>query len=315
MESELDFKLDYRNAGSLLLIENGHQHAMMMNRLRHLKSAGLRAELLDRETLIRLEPYLNPDTVIGGLYHPAEGQLNPFKLVHAYSLRGRQFGLEVSPHTPVTRLSLQNGKIVGVDTTQGHLAAKWVVLATGAWTRSLGLSVGLDLPADWVHGEAILTEPIPPSVSNAMSSASFFEETASAESTIVAFAMKQRSEGNLMLGEATTTTPRLDRKVAEFSIQAVAAEGRRRLPRLENTTILRGWGIPIAHTADHRPLLGPVAEIENLYIAAALKSTIVLTPIVGEIVAKMITGQKVDPRFAEFSPSRSISLDAECRSR
>jgi sarcosine oxidase subunit beta len=168
------------------------------------------------------------------------------------------------------------------------------------------LSANLEIPVEWVHGEAIITETLPPSISNALSSASFFEETAEAEGTIVAFAMKQRAEGNLMLGEATTITPRLDREVAEFSVKAVAAEAWRRLPQLVNTTILRSWGIPIAHTADHYPLLGPVAEIENLYIAAALKSTIVLTPIIGEMITKMITGQKIDPRFAEFSPSRTI---------
>ncbi len=306
LEAELDFALDYKKAGSLLLIENEHQHAMMVERLHNLDAAGLRAQLVHLDDLLQVEPYLNPETVIGGLYHPDEGQLNPFKLVHAYIHRGQQLGLEARPHTKVTQIVTQNGKVTGVETPNGFLAAGYVVLATGAWTHSLGLTADLEIPAEWVHGEAIITEPLPPSVSNALSSASFFEETAAAEGTIVAFAMKQRAEGNLMLGEATTITPRLDREVAEFSVKAVAAEARRRLPRLKQTAILRSWGIPIAHTADHKPLLGPVESTENLYVAAGLKSTIVLTPIVGEIVARMITGQEIEPRFVEFSPSRVI---------
>jgi sarcosine oxidase subunit beta len=306
LEIELDAKLDYRQAGSLLLIENEHQYALMADRLCHLKAAGLQAELLDRDELIELEPFLNPKTIIGGLYNPDEGQLNPFKLVHAYALRGRQHGLEVHTQTPVTNISSQKAKITGVETRSGPFSAGKVVLATGAWTRPLGLTARLEIPAEWVHGEAIITEPIPPSISNTMSSASFFEETASVERTVVAFAMKQRAEGNVMLGEATTATSRLDREVAEFSIKAVAAEGQRRLPRLAETTILRSWGIPVAHTTDHRPLLGALHEIENLYVAAALKSTIVLTPIVGEIIAKMMTGQEFDPRLDEFSPSRKL---------
>jgi glycine/D-amino acid oxidase-like deaminating enzyme len=306
LETELDIKLDYRKAGSLLLIENERQYGMMVERICHLESAGLQAELLDRDDLIRLEPYLNPKTVTGGLYHPDEGQLNPFKLVHAYALRGQQHGLDVRTQTPVTRISSQSGKITGVETRSGLLNTGNVVLATGAWTNPLGLTAGLEIPAQWVHGEAIITEPIRTSIRNAMSSASFFEETASVEGTVVAFAIKQRMEGNIMLGEATTTTPRLDREVAEMSIESVAAEGHRRLPRLAETSILRSWGIPVAHTADHRPLLGGVDGIENLYVAAALKSTIVLTPMVGEIMAKMITAQDIDPRFAEFSPSRKL---------
>jgi sarcosine oxidase subunit beta len=307
LEYELDFDLGYRQTGSLLLIENAHQHTMMVERLRHLDAAGLSAQLLDQDELVQVEPYLNPETFIGGLYHPGEGQLNPFKLVHAYVHRGQQFGLEVSPHTAVTELITQHGKVIGVKTQNGILTAGCVVLATGAWTHSLGKTADLELAAEWVHGEAIITEPLPPSVSNALSSASFFEETAKAAGTIVAFAMKQRTEGNLMLGEATTITPRLDREVAEYSVKVVAAEARRRLPRLKQTAILRSWGIPIAHTADHKPLLGFVDEIEHLLVAAGLKSTIVLTPIVGEVVAKMITGQETDPRFAEFSLSRKIN--------
>ena len=89
--------------------------------------------------------------------------------------------MDVRTQTTVTGITTQNGKVTGVDTPPDHLSAKYVVLATGAWTHPLGLTAGVDIPASWVHGEAIITEPIPPSMANAMSSASFFEEAASSE--------------------------------------------------------------------------------------------------------------------------------------
>lgn len=311
LETELDFDLDYRKAGSLLLIENDHQRTLMWERASQLEAAGLRVKILDQDEIIKLEPYLSPDTVIGGLYHTDEGQLNPFKLVHAYSLRGREKGLEVSPHTPVIRVTHQNGKITGIDTQAGLLSSGCVVLATGAWTRSLGLTAGVDIPALWIHGEAIISEALPPSISNAMSSASFFEEADSPDNTVVAFAMKQRIEGNVMLGEAITPTDRLARSVSAKSVAGVAAEGHRRMPKLNQVSIIRSWGIPVAHTADNCPLLGPVVEVDGLYVAAGLKSTIVLTPIVGEIMADMIVGNAVDPRLEVFSPSRHILSDVD----
>lgn len=306
LETELDFDLNYSKAGSLLLIENDHQRTLMQERASRLEAAGLRVKLLDQDEIIKLEPYLSPDTVIGGLYYPDEGQLNPFKLVHAYSLRGREKGLDVSPHTPVIRITHQNGKVTGVDTPAGRFSSGRVVLAIGAWTRSLGLTAGVDIPALWIHGEAIITEVLPPSISNAMSSASFFEEADSPDNTVVAFAMKQRIEGNVMLGEAITTTNRLERSVAEPSVSAIAAEGHRRMPKLSQVSIIRSWGIPVSHTADNCPLLGPVLEVEGFYVAAGLKSTIVLTPIVGEVMADMIVGNAVDPRLEAFSPSRHM---------
>lgn len=306
LEAELDFDLDYRKAGSLLLIENDHQKTLMRERALQLEAAGLRVELLDQNEITKLEPYLSPDTVIGGLYHPDEGQLNPFKLVHVYALRGRENGLEIKTHAPVARFTMQNGRVTGVDTGTEHFSAGCVVLATGAWTRPLGLTAGVDIPALWIRGEAIITEALPPSISNAMSSASFFEDADSPDKTVVAFAMKQRPDGNVMLGEAITTTAQLDRDVAGASAAAIAAEGHRRLPHLNRVSIIRSWGIPVAQTADNCPLLGPVVEAEGLYVAAGLKSTIVLTPVVGEIIADMIVGNAVDPRLEAFSPSRYI---------
>jgi sarcosine oxidase subunit beta len=306
LETELDFDLGYCKTGSLLLVENDHQQSLLSERITHLLDAGLRAELLDQAQLIELEPYLSPESVLGGLYHPDEAQLNPFKLVHAYGLRGRAYGLEVRTHTIVTEITTQNGRVTGVNTPTAHLSAKHVVLATGAWTHHLGLTADVNIPASWVRGEAIITESIPPSIANAMSSASFFEEAASSNGTVVALALKQRPEGNVMLGEAITPTTRLARQVAAASVSGIALEGQLRLPRLRDAAILRSWGIPVAHTADNSPLLGPVKAVENLFVAAALKSTIVLTPIAGKIMADMITGRAVDPRLESFSPSRPL---------
>jgi hypothetical protein len=41
-------------------------------------------------------------------------------------------------------------------------------------------------------------------------------------------------------------------------------------------------------------------------VATGLKSTIILTPLVGELVAGMVTGAAQDPRLAEFSPTRMM---------
>jgi glycine/D-amino acid oxidase-like deaminating enzyme len=170
----------------------------------------------------------------------------------------------------------------------------------------LGLTAAVKIPASWVRGEALITEPIPPSIANALSSASFFEEAASSNGTVVALALKQRPEGNVMLGEAITPTTGLARQVAAASVSGIAREGQRRLPPLRDAAIIRSWGIPVAHTADNRPLLGPLKAVENLFVAAALKSTIVLTPVVGQMMADMITGRAVDPGLDWFSPCRLL---------
>lgn len=312
LEAELDTRLDYRQTGSLLLIETEKQWAAMERRAAALNENGVHSQLLDGEDLRRLEPNLSPEAVIGALYHAYEGDLNPFKLVHAYALRGREHGLEVRTHIEVTKLCVEDGRVTGVEVRgsqangAGQIEADWVVLANGAWAQRLARTVGVDLPLLWVHGEALITEALPLLTRNAISSAAFFEDTEDSEEQAVGFCMRQRPEGQVMIGEAALVTKALERHVTATALPAIAREAQKRYPGLQQAAIIRGWAIPVAFLADNRALLGPVDEVPGLLVATGQKSTIIWTPLVGALLAGMVTGHELDPRLAEFSPTREL---------
>jgi sarcosine oxidase subunit beta len=315
LEDELDYDVGFCRTGSLLLIENERQWTTMEGRAAALQAAGVDAQLLDQDQVCRLEPGLSPESVIGGLYHADEGELDPFKLVHAYALRGRQHGLEVRTHTEVTKVCVQGGRMTGVDVRElgsngaraEHIPAGWVVLASGAWARRLARTAGMDLPLLWVHGEALITEKLPRLTRQAISSAAFFEATEESEEQAVGFCLRQRPEGNVMIGEAALVTEALGRRVTASALPAIVHEARQRFPALRQAAVLRGWAIPVAFLTDNRPLLGPVDEVAGLLVATGLKSTIILAPFCGALVADLVAGGDLDPRLAEFSPSRVMT--------
>jgi sarcosine oxidase subunit beta len=306
LETELDYDLGYQRTGSLLLIENERQWAAVERRAAGLEAAGVDVQLLHRDEVCRLEPGLSPESASGALYHADEGELNPFKLVQAYALRGRQHGLEVRIHTEVTKVRVQGGRVTGVDTRSGHLPAGRVVLAAGAWARHLARTAGVDLPLRWVHGEALITEPLAPLTRHSIGSAAFYEATEESDEQAVGFCLRQRPEGNVMIGEAAFVTGALGRRVTSTALPAIAREARRRFATLRQAAVVRGWAIPVAFVPDNRPLLGPLDEVTGLLVATGLKSTIILTPLVGALVADMVVGREVDPRLAEFLPSRPM---------
>jgi glycine/D-amino acid oxidase-like deaminating enzyme len=158
----------------------------------------------------------------------------------------------------------------------------------------------------WVHGEALITEPLPSLTRHAISSAAFFEQTEESKEQVVGFCMRQRPEGNVMIGEAAQVTGALGRRVTATALPAIARQAQKRFPNLAQAAIIRGWAIPVAFVPDNRPLLGPLDEVDGLLVATGLKSTIILTPLVGALLADMVTGRELDPRLAEFSPSRSM---------
>jgi sarcosine oxidase subunit beta len=305
LSEELDYDLSLRRSGNLLLIENAHQMALMQERAARLQAAGVQATLLDQEATCRLEPHLSPRALLGALYHPHEGTLDPFRLVRAFVLRGQDQGLTVWTHTPVTGLEIQHRRVTGVATSRGRVMTHWVILAAGAWTQALGRMAGVELPVRWVHGEAVITEPLGPVTQNALTTAAFFEATGGADEQTVGFCLRQRPHGNVMIGEAARITGALSRRVTGAALPAVVREASRWLPGLRPASVIRSWAIPVAFTADSRPLLGAVDGVDGLVAATALKSTIILTPLVGELVAGLIATSHWDPRLAEFAPTRT----------
>ena len=81
-------------------------------------------------------------------------------------------------------------------------------------------------------------------------------------------------------------------------------------PCPRRAAVIRSWAIPVAFVPDSRPLLGPVDGVAGLLVATGLKSTIILTPLVGEFVAGMVTGATQDPGWPSFrrpGPYKEIS--------
>jgi sarcosine oxidase subunit beta len=170
----------------------------------------------------------------------------------------------------------------------------------------LARTAGVHLPLHWVHGEALITEPLPPLTRRAVSSAAFFEATEESTQQVVGFCLRQRPEGNVMIGEAAWVTRALGRRVTSTALSAIGREAQRHFPALRRAAVIRGWAIPVAFVPDNRPLLGRVDEVAGLFVATGLKSTIILTPIVGALMADMVAGRPTDSRLAEFSPSRAV---------
>jgi len=305
IEAELDCPVGYRKIGGLLLIETEAQWQLMANRLPALHTTGISAELVPAARLPEIEPLLNPASVLGACYHQHEGQVYPFALLGAYIRRARERGLALHLQTTVTGFELAGGRLAGVNTNRGQFSAGAVVLATGAWTPHLGQLLGRRWPVPHVHGQAIITEPTERLLRNHIASAAFFEEMHEADAGAV-LAISQATHGHFLLGEAGVVTADLGSTATAAGQTAIAALVERYFPALRRLRVLRGWAAPVAFTADGRPFLGPVGGIKGLILATAFKSTVIVTPLVGEIVAQLVVGGHTDLDLSPFAPDREL---------
>jgi len=83
---------------------------------------------------------------IGGLHTPGDAQAEPAIAVPAIAEAARRAGVSLHQQTAVRALDIQDGKIVGVFTEHGHIAAPAVLVAAGSWTSHFLRPYGISLP-------------------------------------------------------------------------------------------------------------------------------------------------------------------------
>ncbi len=94
-------------------------------------------------------PLLEEDLIQGAMWDPDAGLVKPRSqtvvgiLTDMAEATGK---LQVFANTPATGLDIKDGRIVGVETSRGYIAANYVVVCTGLWGRTIADMAGEDLP-------------------------------------------------------------------------------------------------------------------------------------------------------------------------
>ncbi|MEM7251218.1 MAG: FAD-dependent oxidoreductase [Pseudomonadota bacterium] len=121
----------------------------------------LRAECVDQATLARMWPLMRTDDVIGAVYSPDDGRVNPSDLCQALSKGARASGGRIFQHTKVVDfLKRADGRVIGVRTPSGDVRADHVIVCGGLWSRDLGAKAHVDLPLLACEHFYLLTKPI-----------------------------------------------------------------------------------------------------------------------------------------------------------
>ncbi|GJL81571.1 MAG: glycine cleavage system protein T [marine bacterium B5-7] len=132
---------------------------LMAERAKH-RYMGLETEIVGPSEIARISPITNIEGVIGALYDPLDGHLDPSGTTQAYARAARDNGAEVVLRNPVIELTAVDDGWQ-VVTEQGTVVAEHVVNAAGLWAREVGELVGVDLPLHPMEHQYLVTDDIP----------------------------------------------------------------------------------------------------------------------------------------------------------
>ena len=107
-------------------VMEGYRHFASMA-----KGMGVDFEVIDAAECARRHPLISTDNLIGGLWDPLDGDIDPAQLCQALARRARKAGAEVYRHTPVTGLKQHSDDTWTVETTKGNIDCDVVINACG----------------------------------------------------------------------------------------------------------------------------------------------------------------------------------------
>jgi sarcosine oxidase subunit beta len=301
LADELGMELHYRQIGQLLLAENEEEAARLVPFVQSQQALGFDdIRLVDRAELRSIAPGLAPQ-VVAGSYSPADGQADPARTTRAFATAAERYGARYRLDTTCTALLVERGRVVGVRTSRGDIAAEHTVLAAGAWSDELAATAGLNLPIrtgvyQMLRSSVARYAHMPP-VMGALSRR---------------LSLKLLVDGSYLIGggwPGSATPDRRGYRLDDTSISGSWAEACAILPTVDGRRIIQAWCGIEAECYDGVPLIGPVPGVEGLTLAVGFTGHgFAIAPAVGRAVADLLDGQMV-PALDQLLPERMSQFD------
>ncbi|WP_109464441.1 GcvT family protein [Albibacillus kandeliae] len=149
------------HVGGVTLADNKDRFDMLLaERAKH-RFMGLETEIVGPEEIAKIAPITNLDGVIGALYDPLDGHLDPSGTTHAYAKAARMGGATIETHCMVKETNQRPDGTWDVVTDKGTIHAEHVVNAGGLWAREVGAMAGVYFPLHPMEHQYLVTEEVP----------------------------------------------------------------------------------------------------------------------------------------------------------
>ncbi len=149
------------HVGGVTLADNQDRMDMLLaERAKH-RFMGLETEIVGPEDIKKIAPVTNTDGLLGALYDPLDGHLDPSGTTHAYAKAARMGGATIETHCMVRETNPRPDGTWDVVTDKGTIHAEHVVNAGGLWAREVGAMAGVYFPLHPMEHQYLVTEEVP----------------------------------------------------------------------------------------------------------------------------------------------------------
>jgi dimethylglycine dehydrogenase len=255
------------------------------------QTLGIHARLATADEIVANCPIVDPKGLLGGLFDPHEGAVDPHGTTHAFAIAARKRGADVILRNRVTGLK-PHADGWSVETEQGTVIAQHVINAGGLWARRVGRMVGIDLPLTPMQHHYLITEDLPELLAR--------PDEMPCVTDLEGFTYLQQERKGVILGVYERNPRHWKTEGAEWDygmellpedIDRISPElmiGFERFPTLANAGIRKWVNGAFTFTPDGNPLVGPVPGLRNFWAACGCMGGFSQGGAIGKVLADWI---------------------------
>ena len=278
LEAETGQATGVINCGSIQLAKTADKAIEMRRGLAMAGCFGVEGHEISPADVQALWPLADVSDLAAAFHFPHDARVNPTDVTQALAKGARTGGVQIFEKSPVTAIAADRGRVTGVVTAGGAIAAEIVVNCAGMWAREVGRLAGVDVPLQAAEHYYLISEPIAelhpllPILRDPGNSAYIREEA-----------------GKIMVGlfEDVAKPWGQPRIPQDFAFGEIPPDWDRLHPYIERAMqrvpILLESGIkllfcgPESFTADHNYLMGEAPNLRNFFVAAGFNSLGILS--------------------------------------
>ncbi|MFP6687908.1 MAG: sarcosine oxidase subunit beta family protein [Alphaproteobacteria bacterium] len=252
LSQDLNFNIMLSQRGLISLAHNQHDMREMERRVNAIRLNGIDSEMLTLDQIREMVPILNlsPTSrypVIGGSLQRRGGIARHDAVAWGLARATDDRGVDILQHTEVTGFRIQSGRIEGVETSRGFIAAPKVGVAVAGHSSVLAGMAGFRMPIQSRPLQALVSEPLKPIFNTVLMSAT------------VHVYLSQSDRGELVMGAGTDGYNSYAQRGSPMILEDMLAAAVELFPIFSRVKMMRQWGGIVDICPDASPIVGKTA--------------------------------------------------------
>jgi sarcosine oxidase, subunit beta len=257
LEQDFNFNAMVSQRGVLNLCHSDSQYDAFARRGNAMHIDGLDAELLDREGVREMYPFLDFNSarfpIRGGMLQRRGGTVRHDAVAWGYARGADSRGVDIIQNCEVTGFIKDGNRVVGVKTNRGTINTEKVGLCAAGHSSVLAEMAGFRLPIQSHPLQALVSElhePVHPTV---------------VMSNHVHVYVSQAHKGELVMGAGVDSYNGYGQRGSFHVIEHQMAAAVELFPIFARAHVLRTWGGIVDTTLDASPIVGNT-PVENMFV-------------------------------------------------